>query len=117
MSNNNWVCFTCREAVRRPGSADNVRCPKCAQACQNIGYKIPVPPKSKPKLWQALQQCRAEAMQNDAAYSVRRMHDLEKEIINLEQEISRIEAMPENAGRRSLIKSLNKQLNEIKQSN
>jgi DNA-directed RNA polymerase subunit RPC12/RpoP len=107
MSNHKWVCFNCRETVRRPGNAENVRCPACAQPCENIGYKIPVPPKYKPKLWQSLRECREKAAQNNVAnvdqISVRQIHDLE-------QEIARISAMPENAGRRSLIKSLTKQL-------
>src|SRR5437868_4898168 len=107
MSNCHWVCFACREAVRRPGSSEDVRCPSCSSPCQNIGYKTPVPPKSKPKLWQALEASYVEARQSYAARSklatVRRIHELEKEI-------ARIQSLPANPGRRELIKSLSKQL-------
>ncbi len=113
MSNYHWVCFACREAVRCPGSSDDVRCPSCASPCQNIGYKTPGPPKSKLKLWQALEASYAEARQSYAARSklatVRRIHDLEKEI-------ARIQSLPENPGRGELIKSLTKQLETARSS-
>ena len=61
MSNYHWVCFSCRESVRRPGSDDNVRCQSCGKLCECIGYKIPVPPKSKPQLWRELAESYAQA--------------------------------------------------------
>ena len=111
MSNYHWVCFSCSEAVRRPGSSEDVRCPKCARQCQNIGYKTPVPPRSKPKLWQALEASYVAARENYAARkglaTVRRIHALEKEV-------ERIQSLPENPGRRELIKSLSKQLEAVR---
>ena len=107
MSNYHWVCFSCRESVRRPGSSENVRCPSCASPCQNIGYKTPVPPKAKLKLWQALEASYIEARRNYVARtklsSVRRVHELEKEL-------ARIPSLPENAGRDALVKTLSRQL-------
>ena len=103
MSNYHWVCFRCCEAVRRPGSDDNVRCPICGKPCDNIGYKIPVPPKSKPQAWRELAESYAKARKDyfarKSAVNVRRLHDLEKEL-------ERIRGMEENDGRRSLIKKL-----------
>jgi hypothetical protein len=107
MSNYHWVCFSCHESVRRHGSADDVRCPRCAKPCQNIGYKIPVPPKSKPQLWQELAQSYAEARRRyfhrQNADSVRRAHDLE-------HEIARIGSLEPNEGRLSLLKRLREEL-------
>jgi hypothetical protein len=107
MSNYHWVCFRCHEAIRRHGSAENVRCPKCGRPCDNIGYKTPVPPKSKPRLWEELAASYAEARQcyfdRRSAQYVRRIHDLEREI-------ERIECMEGNHGRLELIKELNTKL-------
>ncbi|MES2888293.1 MAG: hypothetical protein V4739_09815 [Pseudomonadota bacterium] len=112
MSNHHWVCFTCREAVRRPGGSPDVRCPTCAVPCQSIGCKTPVPPKSKRQLWQALEADRAQAQREGNASarlaSVQQVHALEKEL-------ARIESLPDNPGRRALIKQLHKQL-KAKQS-
>ena len=112
MSNYHWVCFKCHEAVRRHGSAENVRCSKCGNPCDNIGYKTPVPPKSKPHLWAELAASYAHArrtyFERSSAACVRRIHDLE-------QEIERVESMEVNGGRLSLIKHLNDKLASAKQ--
>src|SRR5688572_5962626 len=57
MGNAAWVCFDCRESVRRPThyKAD-VPCPKCAQICRCIGTKIPVPPKRDVPAWRELRE-------------------------------------------------------------
>ena len=110
MSNYHWVCFGCCEAVRRPGSAENVRCPSCGKPCDNIGYKIPVPPKSKPQLWRELAESYAQARRDyfarKSAANVRRLHDLE-------HEIERIRDMEPNDGRRSLMKKLQSELSSV----
>lgn len=110
MSNYHWVCFECREAVRRHGSAENVRCPRCGEPCENIGYQIPVPPKSKPHLWQELAAAYAQARKDffevSSAANVRRLHDLEHEI----QRIQRLEL---NKGRASLLKRLRAELSKL----
>jgi hypothetical protein len=112
MSNCKWVCFACREAVRRYGSAVDVRCPKCAKQCENIGYKIPVPPKSKPALWRELAVSYANARRRyfyrSAAANVRRIHDLE-------HEVARMESMEPNHGRLSLIKRLRADMASVKE--
>jgi DNA-directed RNA polymerase subunit RPC12/RpoP len=114
MSNYHWVCFTCREAVRRPGSDINVRCPACGKPCDNIGYKIPVPPKSKQQLWRELAESYAQARKDyfagKSASNVRRLHDLE-------QEIERIRGMEASDGRLSLIKKLKSELASVQEQN
>jgi DNA-directed RNA polymerase subunit RPC12/RpoP len=110
MSNYHWVCFVCREAVRRPGSDENVRCPSCVKRCDNIGYKIPVPPKSKLQLWRELAEYYAQARKGyftrKSAANVRKLHDLEKEI-------ERIRTMEANEGRLSLMKKLQSKLADV----
>jgi hypothetical protein len=57
MGNASWVCFDCRESVRRPcGYQADVPCPKCAQNCRCIGTKIPVPRKRDAKAWRELRE-------------------------------------------------------------
>lgn len=110
MSNHHWVCFQCREAVRRPGTADNVRCPACGELCNSLGTKVPVPPKSELVVWKALEtgyfaRRRAwNALVRQKA--VRRKHDIEREIL-------KIEGLPDNEGRRSLLKQLKANLDSV----
>ena len=44
--NSNWVCFDCRESVRRPAWGEGpVPCPSCGKHCWNLRCRIPIPPK------------------------------------------------------------------------
>ena len=108
MSKRNFVCFECHVSVRRePYSGDAVLCPECGQECHNIGYKIPVPPKSKPEAWKALHEEYFRGQRENAAAQevgkVRRKHALEKEI-------AKLEARPENDGRSKEIRRLRRKL-------
>jgi hypothetical protein len=109
MSNYNWACFECREAVRR-GIATysrRVACPKCGATTRFLGDKIPIPPKRDAKSWLALRSQLAKAQRDRAMKrfeaNVRRRHDLEQEIV-------RLRSLPTNAGRQQAIKFLRKQL-------
>ena len=110
MSNHHWVCFHCREAVRRPGPAKNVRCPACGEPCNNLGTKVPVPPKSKLAVWKALETDYFARRRAWAALvrqrAVRWKHDIEREILKLE-------ALPDNDGRHSLLKQLRADLEAV----
>jgi hypothetical protein len=72
-----------------------------------LGYKIPVPPKSKRKEWIELQlQLFRERAEREVATdkeAVRWRHDLEQEIV-------RLEAMPTNEGRAKAIRLLKRRL-------
>lgn len=110
MSNHHWVCFGCRAAVRRPGLADNVRCPACGEPCNSLGTKVPVPPKAKLSMWKALE---ADYFARRRAWhalvrqrAVRKKHDIEREIL-------KIEALPDIAGRRNLVKQLRADLDVV----
>lgn len=89
MGNAAWVCFDCREAVRRLMQYDkDVPCPRCGRTCRGIGHRIPVPPKRDARAWAALRASqtaerlnRVELEQRD---SVRRRHDLERQLAELE---------------------------------
>ena len=118
MCNGTWVCFECRLAVRRPtwrlvtylrpwliGSTDvgKVRCAKCRESCHFLGPTIEIPPKQDVAAWNRLREQVAE-VHNTAAderfkESVRRRHDLE-------QRIRELETRPANSGRDALIKKL-----------
>ena len=55
MSRHKYVCFDCLHAIKRdPRENPYVVCPSCGNECTYIGVKIPIPPKSKPKEWEAL---------------------------------------------------------------
>ena len=114
MSNDTWVCFDCQTTVRRAThyvSAASVpteaRCPSCGKPCDCLGKKIPAPPKSRPKDWQALRESlhrkQHEALAAYAQHRVAAIHVLE-------QEIDRLAALPDNAGRGQAIKQLRKEL-------
>ena len=110
MSNHHWVCFSCREAVRRPGGATNVRCPACGEHCNDIGTKVPVPPKAKLALWKTLQTNYFARRRSWSALvrqrAVRRKHDIEREIV-------RLEGLPIDEGRQGLLKQLKADLESV----
>lgn len=86
------------------------RCPHCGGDTVDIGYRIPVPPKKDVKRWLKLEADLALAKSAHAQTSqlllVRRIHDLEKEL-------SKLTALPENPGRRSLIRKLSSELERL----
>jgi hypothetical protein len=107
MSNYAWVCFNCHLAVRRNGQSENVRCPSCAEQCVCLGYKVPVPLKTKPKEWQRLQH---NFYKHKREYLLKKEQQHVRTLHNLEQEITRFETMPEDSGRKETIKYLRRQL-------
>src|SRR5687767_10182736 len=55
--NINWVCFECRQAVRRPGADRTAApCPSCGRPCINLGTQIPLPPKQDEGGWGKLRE-------------------------------------------------------------
>lgn len=110
MSNHHWVCFQCREAARRPGIADNVRCSGCGSTCVSLGTKVPAPPKSKLAVWKALETDYFARRRAWGALvrqrAVRKKHDIEREIL-------KVEGLPDNEGRRSLLKQLKADLDSV----
>ena len=103
-----WVCFDCKTAVRRNTAFDgDVPCPNCGRLCSYLGYKIPVPPRSKSRDWAALRdQLVRERMQRDLVWDIRMVRARHA----LEQEIARLEAMPVNEGRTKAIRLLQRRL-------
>ena len=104
MSSYKYVCFDCRNYYRRdPNSGKGVKCSGCGNECVCIGVKIPIPPKNKIKLWDSLR-----VQLNDALRE--RVDDKHKVNVAikhaLEKEIEKLEALPANSGRISLIKQL-----------
>ncbi len=111
MSNHTWACFSCRTSVRRPAPSKDVRCRLCGKQSDYLGTKIPVPAHSKIKEWRALGasyfSSRRSAELGRLALLVRTKH-------GLEQEISRLSAMPANEGRAAAIKLLTKRLETVR---
>jgi hypothetical protein len=108
MGNSAWVCFDCREAVRRLTQyRGEVSCPKCARPCRCLGYKIPVPPKRNVGAWERLRKSldeeRVRGAEAQHASAIRRRHDIEQEIRDLESK-------PANAGRAKAVRLLKRRL-------
>jgi hypothetical protein len=108
MSKRNWVCFDCRSVVRREDyRAEVVVCATCSQPRVNIGYKIPIPKKSRGKEWEVL---RAQHLSEQRAIALRHRREQARHRHSLGQEIERLELLPPNQGRRKAIRLLRKQL-------
>ena len=108
MSKRNWVCFECRSVVRRESDAAGVVvCGTCSQPRVNLGYKIPIPAKTRTKEWELLrgQYFAAEFAAAGAEQMTRRMRKRE-----LESEIERLESRPANPGRSKAAQRLRKKL-------
>lgn len=111
MGNGTWVCFECREVVRRPTHhAEAVPCPVCGERCNYLGTKIQIPAKRSIKAWRDLRdwfremsQISRERIQIDR---VRQRHQMEREI-------AKLEALPSNEGRASMIRRLRRELGEL----
>lgn len=92
---------------RDTNTACKVKCPSCGAEMMNIGYKIPIPPKTKGKEWKNLQKQliseMAEAVSKSRVQNVQLLHSIEKEL-------RKLEALPANKGREVLIKQLKKRL-------
>ncbi len=108
MSNRKYICFKCRTSVRREANTEReVKCPSCGAISVNIGYKIPIPPKAKIKEWQNLEeQLKSQSLSASAAEKALKT----KRIHSIERELEKIEALPENEGRKALIKKLKQEL-------
>jgi len=123
MCKGNVVCFDCRIALRsftwrlvtyvKPesiGSTGSTRCPHCGELCYFLGPSIPVPKKSNRKAWEKLRTSimkkRAEVSSRRRKSLVRRKHDLEKQILDLEMR-------GPSEGRKGLLKKLKSQYEEL----
>ena len=110
LSNYTFVCFDCRRVVRRDGWSD-VRCPHCAQACECLGRKTPVPPSSKLKAWQKL---RADFYAQRRESLLRRQKGRVRMAHELEVEIARLEALPENPQKSAALTYLKRRLDSLR---
>src|SRR5688572_5683249 len=112
-SNSSWVCFECRQALRRanwPIAREPARCSRCGGECFCIGHKIPLPPKRDARGWKSLRE-RMQSLAIDAqgqnyAQRVRSIHRLQRNIADLE-------ARPANQGREQAMKVLRQRLDEL----
>ncbi len=89
MSNANWVCFDCRETMRRSTEyAGPVPCPDCGAPCRCLGTKFRVPCKGDERAWRELRASIRDARSTVAEaadyWRVRLRHLLERQIADLE---------------------------------
>lgn len=108
MGNATWICFDCRESVRRPTYyGSDVPCPKCGNTMDYLGYKIPVPRKQDGAAWRLLRQQLEREHQEQRVLSaerdVRHRHELE-------QQLRRLESRPESSARAKAIRQLRRKL-------
>src|SRR4029453_5018938 len=104
MSNASWVCFDCRQVVRRPTYPRSVvPCPACGKACFCLGRKIPVPPKVKVAAWKML---RKEMQAMTIAWELRRDKEAVLRRHEVEKRIQKLESLPEAASRGREIRKL-----------
>lgn len=107
-SNYNWVCFDCRTVTRQTKYSNRIpRCVSCGDDCFCLGDKVGVPRKEVAKSWAALREdCRSRmlaAQDRLLRWNVRRKHELERTIAQLE-------AMTENKDRARRIARLKEEL-------
>jgi hypothetical protein len=99
-----WVCFDCRQAVRRMvGGNPDVRCPSCAKPCECIGAAKRLPRKIDLKAWNVIRE----------AYYAKRREQLlaleseRREIIRQhEQQLETLSRMPPSREREQQIAAL-----------
>ena len=97
MSNTNYVCFSCRTAVRRPKryfrpqDSSSPRCSQCSKPCVELSDRILLPSKHKTKEWQKLQQDlwrqQLQILEIQQRSRVRYKHELEHEADRLERKL------------------------------
>lgn len=111
MNNENWVCFDCREGIRRDANhPSEVLCPSCGQACLQIGDRIRIPAKGNLRGWQRLRESiyeqRLRISDKRQILKVRRTHELEQQILD-------VESRPQSPGRTMWISTLRKELDSM----
>ena len=111
MNNENWVCFDCREVVRRDGNhPTEVPCPSCGQACLWIGDRIRIPAKGNLRGWRKLRESiyeqRLKVLDKRQILKVRRQHELEQQILD-------VESRPPSPDRTMWIETLRKDLGSM----
>ena len=124
MSNTNYVCFSCRTAVRRPKryfrpqDSSSPRCSQCSKPCVELSDRIPLPSKHKTKEWQKLQQDlwrqQLQILEIQQRSRVRYKHELEHEADRLERKL-REPMHPQTAKQlKRLLKNCLKNLEQVK---
>ena len=95
-SNTNHVCFHCRTAVRRAKThGQAVPCSECGRPCTRLSYKLAIPPKHRPKAWQALQN-KIQAYHAGQAAHADQMRQRNK--AELQQRIARLKQQAKQPG-------------------
>jgi hypothetical protein len=110
MSSHTWVCFHCRDRVRRQAGASQVRCRLCGRPCDHFGTKIEAPPKSKIREWAELREWYFAGLR---AFYLKRQEQHARRRHTLEREIERYQRLAPDKQRRAYIRKIEAELNGI----
>lgn len=112
MSKLTWACFACRVAVRREGkSMAAVRCPACGKGCENLGTRIPVPPKKDAKAWEQVRSHLSKVRADKAKQAKEGKAHI---AAFLARQIAKLESLPPNRDRTKELKRLRAALLRVK---
>ena len=108
MKNATWVCFDCRESLRRPYYAlKEIHCPTCGQPMPYVGDRIRIPSKTQRKAWRELREwIYASPLPITKLKGTLRAWRIKR----LEQQLAALERAPTNASRARTIKAWRKEL-------
>ncbi|HEX7901269.1 MAG TPA: hypothetical protein VF950_26155 [Planctomycetota bacterium] len=83
-----FVCFDCRQILRRARGAVPVRCSRCGEMARFAGYKLRFPKRGDVAGWSRLRELIAKAAREEEADAararVRARHALERRLKELE---------------------------------
>ncbi len=107
----NWVCFECRYATRKLKINKTIsKCPDCGNDLYCLGYKVAIPKKANSKAWKSMKNCSfcldITYLEQEAKNKVKEKHQLEKEIIRLEN-------LSDNKENRKALKKLKTRLESL----
>jgi len=111
MGNATWVCFECRQAMRRATySGENVKCSRCGQRSHYVGYKTRIPAMQAKNEWTLLRKTLEDKaihrMEQARKSKVRWRHELEKELAELK-------SRPGNPGRVRAMRLLERKMKAL----
>jgi hypothetical protein len=108
LGNATWVCFDCRESVRRPTQwKSEVPCPSCGNDCRNLGTQLQIPSKSNLRGWRKLREA---ILANRLKWMPVIQRRIVERIHRIERQIAKMELLPQTSERSQRIACLKEEL-------